>query len=148
RGHGHRRWPNRVWVSHRFGAATNMLQAPGRAAIATYLLRSRIGMSYPQARMGAVASGRLARELGRLLRLERESARLTQEQLADRIGMKRQQLARFEAGRHPSSTKQIEDLFAALGLQIRMVAEPTDRHLDARIDRSQTSAVNLATALL
>lgn len=93
-------------------------------------------------------SGRLARELGRLLRSERGQARLTQEQLAQRVGVKRQQLARFEAGRAGSTTALADTMFAALGLQLRVAVEPMDAHLDAAIDAATRSSDRAAARLL
>ncbi|HEX5543788.1 MAG TPA: helix-turn-helix transcriptional regulator [Micromonospora sp.] len=77
--------------------------------------------------------GRLTREAGRLLRVEREHAQLTQQALAERAGTSQQRISRFETGTYAPTTTMIERLFDALGLQIRLEIEARDADLDAAI---------------
>ncbi|HEX5597504.1 MAG TPA: helix-turn-helix transcriptional regulator [Micromonosporaceae bacterium] len=76
---------------------------------------------------------RLTREVGRLLRLEREHARLTQQALADRVGTSQQRVSRFETGAYAPTATMIERLFDALGLQIRLEIEARDADVDGAI---------------
>jgi transcriptional regulator with XRE-family HTH domain len=80
------------------------------------------------------ADVRLARRLGRLLRMERERANLTQQKLARRLGTAQANVARFEAGRGEPSTATVERYFDALGLQLKVEVEGRDEDLDASIE--------------
>jgi transcriptional regulator with XRE-family HTH domain len=80
--------------------------------------------------------GDLTVRLGRLLRIERELARLSQAALARRAGMRQQNVSRFEAGGLAPTTTVVQRLFAALGLQLRLEVEPLDADLDEAIARA------------
>ncbi|MBW4703216.1 MULTISPECIES: helix-turn-helix domain-containing protein [unclassified Micromonospora] len=79
-------------------------------------------------------SGRLTTEIAALLRRERHAAALTQQQLADRAGTSQSAVARIERGERVPALPLVERLFAALGQQLAVTAEPLDSHLDARMD--------------
>jgi transcriptional regulator with XRE-family HTH domain len=95
-----------------------------------------------------VENRRLAQELGRLLRAERTRLGLSQERFAQRAGLKRQQVARFESGRHGTTTALADAMFAALGLQLRLAVEPANSLLDGRIDGARDRASSVAAAML
>lgn len=77
----------------------------------------------------------LARELGELLRVEREKRRLTQREFAERTGITQQRLSRVERGASALTTESAQRLFAALGLRLRVSVTPLEADLDAEIDR-------------
>ncbi|MFI6762740.1 helix-turn-helix domain-containing protein [Micromonospora sp. NPDC050417] len=76
----------------------------------------------------------LARQLGSLLRLEREGAGLTQAKLAVRAGVSQQCVSHFERGTSAPTAALVERLFDALGKQLRLEVEERDAELDAAID--------------
>ncbi|MEV0454722.1 helix-turn-helix transcriptional regulator [Catellatospora methionotrophica] len=78
---------------------------------------------------------RLDRQLGLLLQRERESRGFTQEGLAGRSGVTRQSVSRFETGRRRGSTVLADQLFAGLGLQLRVGVEPAGSHLAEAIEK-------------
>lgn len=80
-----------------------------------------------------MTDGRLTRRIGRLLRLERELAGLTQRALAERAAVSQQSVSRLETGAFAPTTTVVERLFGALGLQLRVDVEPRDADLDAAI---------------
>lgn len=77
----------------------------------------------------------LRRELGRLIRQEREAANLSLADLAGRAGVSQNSLGRIERATLAPSLDTIEKIFAALGLQVRLDVEPLDDDLDAQLDR-------------
>ncbi|WP_420117453.1 helix-turn-helix domain-containing protein [Micromonospora sp.] len=79
-------------------------------------------------------SSRLATEIAALLRRERSVQRLTQQQLAVRAGTSQSAVARVERGGRVPSLDLVERLFAALGRQLAVTAQPLDSHLDAEMD--------------
>ncbi|RKR89839.1 helix-turn-helix protein [Micromonospora pisi] len=76
----------------------------------------------------------LARQLGSLLRLEREGAGLTQAKLAVRADVSQQCVSHFERGTSAPTATLVERLFDALGKQLRLEVEERDADLDAAID--------------
>ena len=78
--------------------------------------------------------GYLTRELGRLLRGERERAGLTQRALAARAGVSQQCVSRFEKGRCAPTATVVERLFDGLGQQVRVDVEARDADLDRDIE--------------
>ncbi|MFI9639582.1 helix-turn-helix domain-containing protein [Micromonospora sp. NPDC051925] len=77
---------------------------------------------------------RLATEIAAVLRRERGSRRLTQQQLADRAGTSQSAVARVERGERIPGIPLVERLFAALDLQLAVTTEQLDSQLDARMD--------------
>ncbi|MFJ6195655.1 helix-turn-helix domain-containing protein [Micromonospora sp. NPDC092111] len=71
-------------------------------------------------------SSRLATEIATTLRRERESRRITQQQLADRAGTSQSAVARFERGGRVPAIPLLERLFAALDLQLAVTVEELD----------------------
>ncbi|WP_144123060.1 helix-turn-helix transcriptional regulator [Catellatospora sichuanensis] len=78
---------------------------------------------------------RLDRQLGFLLQRERERRGVTQEGLAERAGVTRQSVSRFESGRRRGSTLLADRLFAGLGLQLRVDVEAAGAHRDEMIEK-------------
>lgn len=76
----------------------------------------------------------LRRDLGRLLRLEREAAGLSVTDLATRAGTTPATLTRVERATHSASLELAERAFAALGLRLRLATERL-ADLDAELDR-------------
>lgn len=76
----------------------------------------------------------LRRELGRLLRQQREAAGLTAAELASRAGTTPSNVSRVERATLAASLDTVERLFAALGLQLRLETEPM-LDLDSQLDR-------------
>ena len=81
-----------------------------------------------------VESG-LRRELGRLVQRERESAGLSQAELATRAGITAANLNRIERASLAPSLDTIEKIFSALGLQLRLETDKRDDDLDGQLDR-------------
>lgn len=81
---------------------------------------------------------RLARKIGRLLRLERQRVDLSQEQFASRAGVSRQVVARFESGKHSMTCDSIERMFEVLGQQLLPTLEAADRDLEDEIAEAKT----------
>jgi transcriptional regulator with XRE-family HTH domain len=77
----------------------------------------------------------LRRDISRLIGIEREKAGASLEALAQRAGISTAMLSRIEKGSHAPSLDAIEKIFTALGLQLRLAAEPLD-DLDAQLDRA------------
>ena len=78
-------------------------------------------------RQGAGAAYEAARiryELGRVVRARREQLGMTQEQLAERAGLKQPAVARFEAGGTMPTIPMLERLAEALGMRLRVQLEP------------------------
>jgi transcriptional regulator with XRE-family HTH domain len=71
--------------------------------------------------------------LGSTLRLRREAAGFTQVALARRVGISQATIARIERGDRAPGISVLEQLFAALDLQLTINVEPLDAHVDARI---------------
>jgi transcriptional regulator with XRE-family HTH domain len=86
-----------------------------------------------------MSNGPLSRQLGWLLRLERERAGLTQAKLAIRAGVSQQCVSQFESGRSAPRTTLVERLFDALGRQLRLEVEDRDADLDAAIDAASAA---------
>lgn len=78
---------------------------------------------------------RLRLGVGELLRARRGAARLSQDRLARDAGVTQSLISRVERGMTVPSIDLVERLFAALGLQLRVAAEPLDADLDAELDR-------------
>jgi transcriptional regulator with XRE-family HTH domain len=70
----------------------------------------------------------------------RTQAGLTQKQLAEQLGTSQPAIARMESGGHKPNVAMIERLAQALGVRIRLVAEP--------INESATRRPNLTPASL
>jgi transcriptional regulator with XRE-family HTH domain len=86
----------------------------------------------------------LRRDIARLMQREREAAGLTHAELAARAGISASTLTRIERRTLAPSLDNLEKIFGALGLQLRVATEPLD-DLDAQIDR--LSWLPLATRL-
>jgi transcriptional regulator with XRE-family HTH domain len=69
-----------------------------------------------------------------LLRRTREDAVLTQVQLAERAGVASSTVSAYESGRQAPSLGALDRLFAALGRQLWIDAEPIAADVDAKID--------------
>jgi transcriptional regulator with XRE-family HTH domain len=82
---------------------------------------------------GEFTPGRLAREIGRALRRERELAQLTQAELSLHAGLSQQMIALLEGGKHRPTTVTIERVFAGLGRQLKVVVEDLDADVDAAV---------------
>jgi len=80
-----------------------------------------------------VPESRLVGLVGSLLQRQRELCGITQQQLADRVGINQATIARIERGRRAPSLHMIEALLAALDVQLAIATEPLDAHLDAAI---------------
>jgi transcriptional regulator with XRE-family HTH domain len=76
----------------------------------------------------------LRRDLGQLIRLEREAAGLSIDDLAARAGTTPGTLIRVERATHTPSLELAERVFAALGLRLRLGTERV-ADLDAELDR-------------
>ncbi|MGC4893985.1 helix-turn-helix domain-containing protein [Micromonospora sp. DT31] len=81
-----------------------------------------------------MTESRLAREIARTLRHERELAGLTQAALAARCGLSQAGIARIERGDRLPGLTTAERLLTALGRQLRIEVEALDSHLDAALD--------------
>ncbi|MFJ8580208.1 helix-turn-helix transcriptional regulator [Micromonospora sp. NPDC093277] len=79
-------------------------------------------------------SSRLARQIATAIRHERERQELTQQALADLVGLRQGTLAHIERGDRLPSLPMVERLLTALGRQLRVELEPLDSHLDAALD--------------
>ncbi len=65
-----------------------------------------------------------AEHFGRRLRELREAARLTQEQLAEKVGVKRDAVVRWESSKREPVWSSVLALAAALGVSCEAFAEP------------------------
>ncbi len=88
-----------------------------------------------------MTESRLAQEIARALRHERELAGLTQQALAARVGISQAAVARIERGDRLPSLTTAERLLAALDRQLRIEVEPLDSHLDAALDEMAGTAL-------
>jgi transcriptional regulator with XRE-family HTH domain len=77
----------------------------------------------------------LGETIGYLLAVGRARANLSQARLAERLGRSQQWLSRVESGTANMSLRTLQRLFAELGRQLRIEAEPVGADLDAEIDR-------------
>jgi transcriptional regulator with XRE-family HTH domain len=77
----------------------------------------------------------LRRELGRLIRQEREAANLSLADLAARAGISQNNLGRIERATLAPSLETMEKIFLALGLQLRLDVEPLDDDLGTQLER-------------
>lgn len=89
-----------------------------------------------------MADTTLARQLGRLLRLERERRGWSQRTLAARAATSQQCVSRFEQGTADPTTVVIERLFRALGQQLRLDVEAVDADLDGDIESARAHGVD------
>ncbi|MGE5826756.1 MAG: helix-turn-helix domain-containing protein [Micromonosporaceae bacterium] len=89
----------------------------------------------PRARDHPDRPHRLRLGIGELLRSRRGAAGLSQDHLARDAGVTQPLVSRVERGITVPSLDLVERLFAALGLQLRVAAEPLDADLDAELDR-------------
>lgn len=87
-------------------------------------------------------------KLGRLLRAERECRGLTQQRLASQAGVTSQQVSLFEAGRQQPTTRLMEAMFGALGLQLRVDVEQLDSELDIAMERAASDGPQWCESLL
>jgi transcriptional regulator with XRE-family HTH domain len=90
-----------------------------------------------------VRNGTLAKRLGRILAIERQKAHMTQDTLARRAGVARQQVSRFETGATEATTRLVETLFGTLGLQLRLDVEQIDSELDEEIAKARKDGPEL-----
>jgi HTH-type transcriptional regulator/antitoxin HipB len=72
----------------------------------------------------AYEAARIRFELGEAVRLRREELGLTQEQLAERAGLKQPAVARFEAGGTMPTIPMLERLAEALELRLSVQFQP------------------------
>lgn len=66
-----------------------------------------------------------AERVGLLLRRERNALKLSQQTLADRLGIHQATLARWELGRSTPSLAQVDEVLGYLGVRLRLDVEPT-----------------------
>lgn len=81
-------------------------------------------------------------EIATILRDGRDRAGLTQTQLAHRAGVSQQTVSAVERGTRQPSLTMVGRVLAALGLQIRLAAEPIEEaeaELDAAIDAARAT---------
>jgi transcriptional regulator with XRE-family HTH domain len=76
---------------------------------------------------------RLGRNIGDLLRRERELRRLTQQDLAVRAGVTQATVARVENGTRNAAIPLVERLFAVMGRQLTLGVEELEADVDQRI---------------
>ncbi|GAA3759314.1 helix-turn-helix domain-containing protein [Micromonospora maritima] len=88
-----------------------------------------------------MTESRLAGQVARAVRHERERAGLTQQALAGRAGLSQAAVARIERGDRLPSLPTVERLLGALGRQLRIEVEPLDSHLDATLDEAAGTAL-------
>ncbi|MFI7219023.1 helix-turn-helix domain-containing protein [Micromonospora maritima] len=88
-----------------------------------------------------MTESRLAGQVARAVRHERERAGLTQQALAGRAGLSQAAVARIERGDRLPSLTTVERLLGALGRQLRIEVEPLDSHLDATLDEASGTAL-------
>ncbi|MDM4720757.1 helix-turn-helix transcriptional regulator [Micromonospora sp. WMMA1363] len=81
-----------------------------------------------------MTESRLAWQIATELRRERTSQLLTQTALAALAGISQGTVARIERGERVPSIPLVEQVFAALGCQLRVSVEQLDTHLDAQLD--------------
>lgn len=77
--------------------------------------------------------GRLRGDIGRLLRLRRRAAGMSQDRLAGASQLAQSVVSRVERGLYPASLDLIERLFGALDLQLRVQATTAHAELDKEI---------------
>ena len=68
----------------------------------------------------------LLRAVGSRVREARTAAHLSQEQLAQRIGVTRSSVANLEAGRQDMNLSRIAGILAALGIDLNVLIQPGD----------------------
>lgn len=87
-------------------------------------------------------------EFGRRFRAARERAHLTQEGVADQLGVKWRQVQRWDTGQVLPRAERIPELAKILGVEPSYLQEPVDEHVVDRTARlAQENAVALRTAL-
>lgn len=87
-------------------------------------------------------------EFGRRFRAARERASLTQEEVADQLGVKWRQIQRYDTGQVLPNPGRIPKLAEILGVEPAYLQEPVDEHVIDRTARLvQENAVALRTAL-
>lgn len=74
------------------------------------------------------------RSVAELLRAVREHRLLTQQELADLVGVRRAQLGRYEQGKQEPSLVVLRRLLEALGWTLLLRVEPTTAELDRALD--------------
>jgi transcriptional regulator with XRE-family HTH domain len=95
-----------------------------------------------------------------LVRLARDTAGMTQAQLAAAAGVTQQSISAYETGRKEPTLPTLKRMLAAAGLEMRIRLEPIDRHdevlrstlealpLEARAELEQSSRERAAAARL
>lgn len=73
-----------------------------------------------------------------LIRITRESAGLSQADLAARSGTSQPAVSRYESGTSSPSVDTLDRLLAAMGARLELHATPVARHLDVRSARMAT----------
>ncbi|MGW5671044.1 helix-turn-helix transcriptional regulator [Micromonospora sp. NPDC003776] len=81
-----------------------------------------------------MSESRLARHIATTIRHERERRELTQQALADLVGLTQGAVAHIERGSRVPSLPMVERLLAAMDVQLTVGVEPLDSHLDAALD--------------
>lgn len=89
-------------------------------------LRAARAPKDPQAYREAYEQAVLSFDIAEIVYTLRTRARLTQKQLAQRVGTSQSAIARMESGGHKPNLAMVERLAQALGVRIRLVAEPID----------------------
>jgi transcriptional regulator with XRE-family HTH domain len=82
----------------------------------------------------AVRNSSVLNQVGARLRRVREHAGLTQQQLADRCGIRQSAISAIENGHRSPTIRQIEGLFRALGLDVWMFTESHRDDIDVLMD--------------
>ncbi|NES12677.1 MULTISPECIES: helix-turn-helix domain-containing protein [Micromonospora] len=88
-----------------------------------------------------MSDSRLARQIATTIRHERERRELTQQALADLVGLTQGALAHIERGSRIPSLPVLERLLAAMDVQLTVGVEPLDSHLDAALDALADASV-------
>jgi len=63
------------------------------------------------------------KKLGEILRAERESARLSQQDMADRLGLTKMTISHWEKGKRSMKASSLKDYCAVLGITVQYVFE-------------------------
>jgi len=86
--------------------------------------------------------------VGARLRFRRDLVGMTQKQLADRVGVKFQQIQKYEAGGNRVSASRMWDIAAALGVPVSYFFEGMDDQPLAAADSVYTMADDAETELM
>ena len=75
-------------------------------------------------------------DLGEALALARDAAALSQSQLAERVGVRPQQIQRYEAREYePATYARLKEIICALGVEVRLHVSMPDRKSSALVEQ-------------